>query len=68
EKECVLKDGANNVTATDEVKPTSRNVGAGGYEIEVKLPSSPFLAPPGFYLLFVVHEEIPSQGVWIQLV
>ncbi|MCH80535.1 galactose oxidase-like [Trifolium medium] len=52
----------------DEVKPTSRNVAAGGYEIEVKLPSLPFLAPPGFYLLFVVHEEVPSQGVWIQLV
>ncbi|GAU14640.1 hypothetical protein TSUD_97040 [Trifolium subterraneum] len=43
----------------DQVKPT-RNV-VGGYEVEIGLPGSPFLAPPGYYLLFVVHQEIPSQ-------
>ncbi|KAG4955183.1 hypothetical protein AAZX31_14G201500 [Glycine max] len=37
------------------------------YEIEVTTPGSPVLAPPGYYLLFVVHQEIPSQGIWIQI-
>ncbi|XP_027368187.1 aldehyde oxidase GLOX1-like [Abrus precatorius] len=37
------------------------------YEIDVTSPPSPVLAPPGFYLLFVVHREIPSEGVWIQI-
>ncbi|XP_061349962.1 aldehyde oxidase GLOX-like [Gastrolobium bilobum] len=37
------------------------------YEIEVTTPDSPILAPPGFYLLFVVHVEIPSEGIWIQI-
>ncbi|XP_020235802.1 aldehyde oxidase GLOX [Cajanus cajan] len=38
------------------------------YEIEVTTPQSPVLAPPGFYLLFVVHQEIPSEGIWIQII
>jgi len=37
------------------------------YDIEVTMPGSPILAPPGFYLLFVVHKEIPSEGIWIQI-
>ncbi|TKY57654.1 Galactose oxidase [Spatholobus suberectus] len=43
------------------------NVGGSAYEIEVTTPGSPVLAPPGFYLLFVVHQEIPSEGIWIQI-
>lgn len=43
------------------------NVGAGTYEVEVTMPGSSVLAPAGFYLLFVVHKEIPSEGVWIQI-
>jgi hypothetical protein len=51
----------------DQVKPTSklgRNVVRGSkstYEIEVTHTGSHFLAPPGYYLLLVVHQEIPSQ-------
>ncbi|XP_068475559.1 aldehyde oxidase GLOX-like [Phaseolus vulgaris] len=37
------------------------------FELEVTAPGSPILAPPGFYLLFVVHQEIPSEGIWIQI-
>ncbi|KAG2390503.1 hypothetical protein LR48_Vigan07g282900 [Vigna angularis] len=37
------------------------------FEFEVTTPGSPVLAPPGFYLLFVVHQEIPSEGIWIQI-
>jgi hypothetical protein len=58
----------------DEVKPTNKVsskivVGKSAlvYQVEVTIPSSPILAPPGYYLLFVVHQEIPSQGVWVQL-
>ncbi|XP_058725351.1 aldehyde oxidase GLOX1-like [Vicia villosa] len=42
-------------------------VGA-AFEIEVTVPGSPVLAPPGFYMLFVVHKEIPSEGVWVHIV
>ncbi|CAK8569690.1 unnamed protein product [Lathyrus sativus] len=38
------------------------------FEIEVTVPGSPVLAPPGYYMLFVVHKEIPSEGVWVHLV
>ncbi|KAK7280714.1 hypothetical protein RJT34_25781 [Clitoria ternatea] len=37
------------------------------YEVEVTTPGSPVLAPPGFYLLFVVHKDVPSEGIWIQI-
>lgn len=38
------------------------------FEIEVTVPGSPVHAPPGFYMFFVVHKEIPSEGVWVHLV
>lgn len=38
------------------------------YEVGVTAPGSAVLAPPGFYLLFVVHQEIPSHGIWVQMV
>ncbi|CAJ1972515.1 unnamed protein product [Sphenostylis stenocarpa] len=37
------------------------------FEIEITTPGSPVLAPPGFYLLFVVHHNVPSEGIWIQI-
>ncbi|CAJ2675699.1 unnamed protein product [Trifolium pratense] len=43
------------------------NVEKNKYAIEVTIPGSPILAPPGFYILFVVHKEIPSEGVWVQI-
>lgn len=43
------------------------NVAGTTYEIVVTLPGSTILAPPGFYMLFVVHKEIPSEGIWIQM-
>nr|WP_246461079.1 galactose oxidase early set domain-containing protein [Nocardia transvalensis] len=36
--------------------------------ITLTMPSTPALAPPGWYLLFVVDTEgVPSSGRWIQL-
>ncbi|XP_043708549.1 aldehyde oxidase GLOX1-like [Telopea speciosissima] len=37
------------------------------YDVAVITPNSAFLAPSGYYLLFVVHQEIPSEGIWIQI-
>ncbi|XP_044510358.1 aldehyde oxidase GLOX-like [Mangifera indica] len=37
------------------------------YSIEVTTPSTGNLAPAGYYLLFVVHQDIPSEGIWVLL-
>lgn len=42
-------------------------VGLHTYQIRVTTPSSGNLAPSGFYMLFVVHQGIPSQAIWIQI-
>lgn len=33
--------------------------------ITVGAPPSARLAPPGYYLLFVVHRDVPSRGMWV---
>lgn len=38
-----------------------------GYRVTVRAPLSPNVAPPGYYMLFVVHDEIPSHAVWVRL-
>ncbi|XP_042486297.1 aldehyde oxidase GLOX-like [Macadamia integrifolia] len=48
----------------------SSNVTAGtnsSYTIAVTTPNSNILAPAGYYILFVVHQDIPSEGIWVQL-
>ncbi|XP_010540180.1 PREDICTED: aldehyde oxidase GLOX-like [Tarenaya hassleriana] len=37
------------------------------YEVEVKTPRSANIAPPGYYMMFVVNQDIPSEGIWVQL-
>ncbi|KAK8684524.1 hypothetical protein V6N13_040547 [Hibiscus sabdariffa] len=49
--------GNDNVTA----------LGNSTYNVEAITPRSGNLAPSGFYLLFVVHQGIPSQGIWVRL-
>ncbi|MBA0634803.1 hypothetical protein Godav_029122, partial [Gossypium davidsonii] len=39
-------------------------VGNSTYNVEATTPRSGNVAPSGFYLLFVVHQGIPSQGIW----
>ncbi|EOY14942.1 Glyoxal oxidase-related protein [Theobroma cacao] len=53
----VLDLGNDNVTAS----------GNSTYNIEYTTPRSYNLAPAGFYLLFVVHQDIPSQAIWVKL-
>ncbi|PON51973.1 1,4-alpha-glucan-branching enzyme [Parasponia andersonii] len=50
------------------VLPTTgpvKNLGKSTYQVDVTTPGSGILAPSGHYLLFVVHREIPSQGIWV---
>ncbi|KAB2014901.1 hypothetical protein ES319_D09G260100v1 [Gossypium barbadense] len=42
-------------------------VGNSTYNVEATMPRSWNVAPSGFYLLFVVHQGIPSQGIWVRL-
>ncbi|KAJ0973263.1 hypothetical protein J5N97_021222 [Dioscorea zingiberensis] len=37
------------------------------YELEVRAPPSPKVAPPGYYMMFVVHAGAPSRGVWVKI-
>ena len=37
------------------------------YKIEVNGPQTTAIAPPGYYMVFVVHAGIPSQGVWVKV-
>ncbi|KAL3603374.1 hypothetical protein D5086_004233 [Populus alba] len=42
-------------------------VGASTYDIQVMTPRSGDLAPPGHYMLYVVHQQIPSEGLWVKI-
>ncbi|KAM3236996.1 aldehyde oxidase GLOX-like [Capsicum annuum] len=44
-----------------------RQVGKSVYEVSCAFPKSGKLAPPGYYLLFVVHQDIPSEGIWVRV-
>jgi hypothetical protein len=37
------------------------------YYATVVGPSTQEIAPPGYYILFLVHAGVPSLGVWVQL-
>ncbi|XP_072952469.1 aldehyde oxidase GLOX1-like [Typha angustifolia] len=41
--------------------------GSGGYTVTVAAPPKPELAPPGYYLVFVVTKGVPSKGIWVQI-
>ncbi|PIN17021.1 Galactose oxidase [Handroanthus impetiginosus] len=44
-----------------------QQLSAFGYKINVQAPPIANIAPPGYYMLFVVHQGIPSHGVWIKI-
>ncbi|KNA09736.1 hypothetical protein SOVF_150850 [Spinacia oleracea] len=37
------------------------------FQVNVMAPGSTNIAPPGFYMLFVVHHNVPSTGIWVHL-
>lgn len=41
--------------------------GPGVYKLQVVAPATNVLAPPGYYLVFVVHRGVPSVGHWVQI-
>ncbi|XP_004291826.1 PREDICTED: galactose oxidase-like [Fragaria vesca subsp. vesca] len=48
----------------------SENVIAVGnlkFEVQVTTPATGNLAPSGYYLLYVVHQQIPSEGIWVKI-
>ncbi|XP_009337697.2 aldehyde oxidase GLOX1-like [Pyrus x bretschneideri] len=49
--------GAENV---QQVGPTT-------YQVQVTTPPSKNLAPSGYYILFVVHQQIPSEGIFVKI-
>lgn len=44
-----------------------KTVGKSTHNVEVVTPVNNYLAPSGYYLLFVVHQDIPSEGIWVRL-
>ncbi|XP_049359835.1 aldehyde oxidase GLOX-like [Solanum verrucosum] len=42
-------------------------VSANTYKFTAFGPSTKEIAPPGYYLLFVVHAGIPSSGMWVKI-
>nr|CAD1832647.1 unnamed protein product [Ananas comosus var. bracteatus] len=50
-----------------ETKRATAVVGDGEYEVSVAAPKSGNLAPPGYYMLFVVNGGIPSEGIWAHI-
>ncbi|CAK9178448.1 unnamed protein product [Ilex paraguariensis] len=41
--------------------------GKSTHQVQVVMPGSGNLAPAGYYLLFVAHQSIPSEGIWVQI-
>ncbi|CAN6249228.1 unnamed protein product [Urochloa humidicola] len=37
------------------------------YAATVTMPATAVLAPPGYYMLFVVNGRIPSKGIWVHI-
>ncbi|KAA8529471.1 hypothetical protein F0562_033730 [Nyssa sinensis] len=38
------------------------------YKVNVYAPPTPNIAPPGYYMVFVVHDGIPGHCVWIKII
>jgi len=51
------------LTNATPVAPAGKNE----YETNVIMPKNANIAPPGFYMLFVVHKDVPSEGIWIHV-
>ena len=46
---------------------STKPVGKSTYKIGVVAPPSGNIAPAGNYMLFVVHKDIPSPGIWVRI-
>ncbi|KAL0360957.1 UNVERIFIED_CONTAM: Aldehyde oxidase GLOX [Sesamum radiatum] len=55
------------LTNSTGISASVTSLGGSNYQVRVTTPGSNILAPPGYYLLFVVYREVPSQGIWVQI-
>ncbi|KAJ0712838.1 putative galactose oxidase [Helianthus annuus] len=46
---------------------STKALGRSTYRVGVTAPPSGNFAPAGHYLLYVVHKEIPSSGIWVRM-
>ncbi|KMT20519.1 hypothetical protein BVRB_1g005030 [Beta vulgaris subsp. vulgaris] len=46
---------------------SATSIGPNQFQVNVTTPESTNISPPGYYLLFVVHQGIPSTGIWVQI-
>ncbi|GMH10464.1 hypothetical protein Nepgr_012305 [Nepenthes gracilis] len=46
-----------------DVSPATHNT----YNVVAVGPSAAEIAPPGYYLLFVLHAGVPSSGIWVRI-
>ncbi|CAI9266904.1 unnamed protein product [Lactuca saligna] len=46
---------------------TTKAIGKTKYQVIVTAPPSSSIAPGRHYLLFVVHRQVPSEGVWVKI-
>lgn len=42
-------------------------IGKSKYQVIVRAPPSSNVAPGRYYLLFVVHRQVPSEGIWVKI-
>ncbi|RLN17881.1 galactose oxidase-like [Panicum miliaceum] len=40
---------------------------AGTYYVSATMPATAVLAPPGYYMVFVVNGHVPSEGIWVHV-
>ncbi|GMY30641.1 aldehyde oxidase GLOX1-like [Fagus crenata] len=52
------------VLGLDQVHGTSST---GNFVVQGHAPATAAVAPPGYYLLFVVHDGVPSRGTWVNI-
>ncbi|KAK1422266.1 hypothetical protein QVD17_25257 [Tagetes erecta] len=50
----------------DHARPI-KGAGKNTYTVSVTAPPSGNVAPSGYYMVFVVHKDIPSQGTWAKI-
>uniref|UniRef100_A0A0D9VS44 Galactose oxidase-like Early set domain-containing protein n=1 Tax=Leersia perrieri TaxID=77586 RepID=A0A0D9VS44_9ORYZ len=50
-----------------DVVKTAALARAGSYQASVVMPATATLAPPGYYMVFVVNGHIPSEGIWVHI-
>ncbi|OVA15496.1 Glyoxal oxidase [Macleaya cordata] len=59
--------GMNQRMVVLRVTSVSKYLWSGTYQVDVVGPPTSEIAPPGYYMMFVVHAGVPSPGVWVKI-